>query len=122
MPVWLVPFWTPRLISIGRCNRCLRVYRKNVNLWGRGPVSPCDTCPGQVIQWKRCARCRRWKPESSYHRIRDGRWLYYACRFCNCRAVAATRAARRATDPAWAEANRKAHRDYLVRRKKQAAP
>lgn len=116
VPPWLAPFWTPQLVSIGRCSRCARIYRR---MYGRGPLSPCESCPGDVVQWKRCGKCRRWKPESAYHRIRGGRWLYYACRFCNCKAVAAARARRRAIDPVWADSVRKAHREYRERMRRK---
>jgi hypothetical protein len=104
-PAWLLPYWTPTLVSIWRCGSCLRIYHHS-----RRPAPlhefRCETCSGQVVQWKRCAACRRFKHEDQFYRNGHASWLRSDCRRCHSIKVSAAESRRYHTDPAFADAMR----------------
>jgi hypothetical protein len=114
-PAWLIPFWTSRLISIWRCGSCLRVYRRR-----RAPITRCESCPGQVVQWKRCSKCGRWRDASGYY-PQHRRWLMGECRRCYSTERSRAWSNRYATDPAWAAQIRKERRERHARKKAAGA-
>jgi hypothetical protein len=115
-PAWLRPLWTPKLVSIWRCGSCLRIYRGR-----RSPISACESCPrGQVVQWKRCSKCGRWRDASGYYLLHR-RWLMSCCRRCYTIQRVRSWSARYWSDPEWAAKVRQARRDRHARSKQVAA-
>lgn len=112
-PPWILRVIEPGRVSIWRCGSCRAIYR-------RPRRDRCEACGGQVLQWKRCSHCLRWKPVSGYY-LKRGRWPDSWCRRCHSIHNAARSSARYHADPVFADRVRRARRDRHARQKAETA-